>query len=601
MSIGLSGSCIFQNDPVRPNIPPVIEYFTPKSNDTTLTAPGEMLFFEMEASDLDRDELEYEFVMSTMTGALFDSVLSTTNSAEFHAVRGGHYKVEGSVRDGSEKIFINWFIEVVEEYNEPPEIVGFLPDMQYFSCLLMAPVEFRISAWDEKPADLYYQFWINGKAVTPTVTPQPYFIKRFEENGDYEVLGIVTDFEYSDSITWYVNVTGERDTIPPGIINNLEGWTGDVAGSIFLRWTAPGEDGDEGTVYGYNVRTSTIPIVTEEDWLDASSKEGTPEPGPFGTVENMTVYNCYPGTNLYVTVRAYDDFGNYGPIGNCISLLVRGYDLDGYVFDGSNGLPLSDATVSVGMLITQSGPDGYYMVRNLPKYATWISVKDETVLNSIGDYHDFLYPLEELNSNVTRDLHLLPAYPETVGNDDKYPDFLAFLKALTYTHLPSLPTVYRGWDHWPLTVYNPPMVYEGVDLQEVARGSMASWEDGTGLDLFTEIEYPQIADVCIVYFSEGEIKHNVETLEYNPDGTPQKKELRIYLENRLSPIDKQGHMIFAHEFGHVVGLYHSLDTAHLMIGMTTPFVDDPSFDELRLLKVIYHTPAIFDSDWFVRE
>ncbi|MBN2183926.1 MAG: matrixin family metalloprotease [Candidatus Krumholzibacteriota bacterium] len=603
LSIGLFSSCIFQNDPASPNIPPVIEWFSPLSNDTTLVAPGEKMFFEMRAFDLDRDELSYEFIMSTLGGSVFDSVLSSTSSAEFRAIKGGRYRIEGSVRDGEDKISVFWFVEVFEAFNEPPVITGFIPEMEYFSCLLMEPVEFRIAAWDEEPEYLQYQFWINGVNVTSHVwSPHPYISHKFEENGSYEVLGIVDDWEFADSILWYVNVTGDRDTIDPGIINNLEGWTGNSAGSIFLRWTAPGDDGDQGTVFGYKVKTSTIPIITEEGWLDASYKAGTPEPGAPGTVENMTVYNCYPGTNLYVTVRAFDDFGNLGPIGNCISLLVRGYDLDGYLFDASNGLSLSDASVSAGMISTVSESDGYYMLRNLPRYATWISVRDESDYGVIGDYHDFLYLSGELNSNATRDFYLLPAFPDEVGVDDKYQDFLMFFKDLTNTEgLLGAPTIYYGWDHWPLTVYNPPMVWKDVDLQEVARGSMASWEDGTGLDLFTEVEYPQIADVKIVYFSVGEDKHTVKTIEYNPDGTPEKKEVWIFLQNTLSPVATKGHMIFAHEFGHVVGISHSLDTAHLMIGMTTPFVNDPSIDEFRLLKVIYHTPAIFDSDWFVRE
>ena len=567
LSMGLFSACIFQNDPVSPNIPPVIEYFSPQGNDTILEAPAEMLTFEMRASDLDRDELTYQYILSTLNGTVADSILSSSNLAEFRAVKGGRYRVEGNVRDGGDKIFVNWFIEVIEEFNKPPEILSFLPEMESFSCLLMEPVEFRISAWDEKPDYLRYQFWINGENVTYHLwSPHPYISYKFEENGSYNVMGIVDDWEFADSVSWYVNVTGERDTIPPGIINNLEGWTGDVAGSIFLRWTAPGDDGDEGTVFGYKVKTSTIPIITEDDWLDASYKSDPPEPGVPGTVENMTVMNCYPGTNLYVTVRAFDDFGNFGPMGNCISLLVRGYDLDGYIFDAGSGLPLSEALVSAGMLMTVSESDGYYILRNLPRYASWISVRDEPDYGVLGNYHDFLCELEEPNSNVSRDFYLLPAYPEEVGVNDIYVNFLLFLKDLTDTEgLLGRPTIYYGWDHWPLTIYNPPMIWEGVDLQEVARGSMASWADGSGLEIFTEVEYPQIADVRIVYFNEGEDKHNVKTIESNPDGTPEIKELRIYLQNTLSPMALQGHMIFAHELGHVVGMKHSYDLSLIHI------------------------------------
>jgi hypothetical protein len=169
------------------------------------------------------------------------------------------------------------------------------------------------------------------------------------------------------------------------------------------------------------------------------------------------------------------------------------------------------------------------------------------------------------------------------------------------TGLLDRPTIYYGWNHWPLKIYNPPMVFKDVDLQEVARGSMASWEDGTGLDLFVEVDDPEQADCEIVYFPDLSTPHNVKTISLNPDKTFLKKELRIYLLNTLSPMDLIGHKVFSHELGHVMGLKHSLDTGHLMIGMTAPRVSDPTLDETRLMKVMYHLPPIWDSHWFVNE
>ncbi|MBN2071707.1 MAG: hypothetical protein JW814_09650 [Candidatus Krumholzibacteriota bacterium] len=597
-------SCIFQNDPVRPNIPPTIESFSPQSNDTVLYAPTDMVSFDVWASDLDGDELTYEFVVSTISGSVVDSMLSSSNSADFFAIKGDRYHIQARVRDGGEQVSVNWYVEVIEDLNEPPVIKSFLPDMESFSCLLMRPVEFRISALDENPEYLRYKFLVKGVNTDyeSKWIKSSYISHSFVENGDYQVTGIVWDWEYSDSVSWSVNVTGDPDTVNPGVINDLEGWTGDLAGSIFLQWTAPGDDGDDGIVFGYKIKTSTVPIITESDWSDASYKYGTPDPGPPGTVETMTAFNCYPGTNLYVTARALDDFGNLGPMGNCISLLVRGYDMDGHVYDAGTGETAGDMMVSAGMLVADTDPSGYYFLSDLPKYAQVIRIRDEAEHGILGDYYDFLSEMEEINADLTIDFYMLPAYPVESCVEGRYDDFLILLKDMTDTEgLLERPTVYYGWDHWPLTIYNPPMIYNDVDIQEVARGSMASWEDGTGLDLFTETAYPEVADVKIVYYYDGQLKHHVETVEENPDGTPKKKEIRIYLLNTLSPIDLKGHMIFAHELGHVVGLKHSLDPGHLMIGMTAPYIDDPSIDELRLLKVIYHLPAIFDSDWFIAD
>ncbi len=60
----------------------------------------------------------------------------------------------------------------------------------------------------------------------------------------------------------------------------------------------------------------------------------------------MTVENLIPGTWLFVTARAVDDFGNISELGNYIRLLVRGLDADGVVFDAYTGEPLEGALIS---------------------------------------------------------------------------------------------------------------------------------------------------------------------------------------------------------------------------------------------------------------
>ncbi len=130
---------------------------------------------------------------------------------------------------------------------------------------------------------------------------------------------------------------------------------------------------------------------------------------------------------------------------------------------------------------------------------------------------------------------------------------------------------------------------------------MASWEDGTGIDLFIETGDSASADCIIEYDLENVYKHNVETLYTNDDGTPGKKRIWIYPENTLSPIDRKGRMIFAHEFGHVLQLLHSHDLGHLMVGGTAPLVSQPTEDELRLITILYRLPVIFDAADIIKE
>ena len=498
-----SGSCIFQNEPLKPNLPPEILSFSPPSEPIVLQAPSETAIFSIDAVDPDRDELTYIYLVSDSCTGSMDSVLCTESTAEFQALKGGFYCIQGRVHDGATHVSCNWYVTVVEETNEPPEIISITPDMDSLSCMIGNTIEFRIGASDEKPHLLRYAYYVDEEEVRRFSTNAVYR-HHFVENGHYDVTGVIWDFEYQDSVTWHINVIGEPDTVFPGGIYDLEGWTGDATGSVRLRWTAPGDDGYEGRCMIYRVKTATIPILTEDDWDEASVKHDTPEPGVAGTVEEMTVRNLYPGTFLYVTVRAIDDFGNLGPIGNCISLLIRGFDAYGTVYDALTGLPIGEVVVSTGMLVDTTDVDGNYSMANLPKYSQLMRLRDENITGDYGNYYDIAHFLSELNFHFELDFYMVPVVGmhSTDPNYPKYDDFLDFMKDVTGTSgWLGRSTVYKGWHNWPIKVYNPPMIfdppgdYETVDLQAEARMAMAEWENGTGCDLFLEVSDPVSADL----------------------------------------------------------------------------------------------------------
>ena len=59
--------------------------------------------------------------------------------------------------------------------------------------------------------------------------------------------------------------------------------------------------------------------------------------------------------------------------------------------------------------------------------------------------------------------------------------------------------------------------------------------------------------------------------------------------------------IFTHELGHVLRLGHSNDLGHLMVGGTSPITDEPSEDEINLIRSLYGLPTIFDANWYLDE
>jgi hypothetical protein len=423
------------------------------------------------------------------------------------------------------------------------------------------------------------------------------------ERGDFLVQGVAWDGQSGDTASWNVNVAGFPDTIAPAPIIDLVGGPGEIDGSISLVWTAPGDDDNTGKAASYVVKTSTYPILTEADWNGAEGKPGEPVPSEAGTIERMTIRNLISASYVYVVMRAVDDFFNMSPIGNSIKVLVRGIDIGGRTINAATGEPVQGIVVLTSAKRDTSDTDGLYIIRNIPSYTTSVLARDENVQGQLGDYFNCLSPITTV-TQLDKDFYMIPAYAlvSTVQPDAYEGRFLAFYKGITKTDgYLGRPTVYIGWNHWPITVYNPPQVYQGIDLQASCRNALADWEQSTGIDLFVEVSSPQGADVLIMCDTLKVERHHVETPAYNADGTPARKEIFIYTKNTEVPLSRFAEMVFTHELGHVIGLDHSMNTGHLMVGLTMPQVLHPSIDEIRVVQVLYHMPNFFDYKYIVED
>jgi hypothetical protein len=590
------GSCIFQNDPVKPNTGPTLVSYYPPRTFITVVLP-DTLRFGLHASDPDGDELRYRFVVG-------DSVLSASDSAVFYGIVEGEYAVIGSAFDDGAEITHTWNVTVAAEPNVAPVITGWDPEQGTIACVIGDTVSFEFWVEDDNYEAHRYSWFVDDEEV---FTGYAELHHRFMENGQYTVRGTVWDGEYGDSVSWDVTVLGEPDTIPPAMIGDLVGETGDVPRTVRLLWTAPGDDGDTGRAASYIVRTSTFPILSEDDWTNAAGKLGEPVPSPAGTEEIMIVNNLNPGTFLYATVRAADDFFNLSPLGNCVRVLVRGADVEGYVIDLVSNEPVPRMYVSSNGVSTTSDDSGYYLLANLP-YFRYFRARDEFATGYIGNYFDSEVLVTGFYDNYELNLYLIDnvALVNTVNVPAKYEDFLTFCKAMTETNgWAGRPTVDKTWNHYPLAVYNPPAVYTygetEIDMQDEARVAMNEWETMTGLDLFVETDSRIAADLEIVYVDTLIDKHHVSTPAYNTDGTPAKKVLWIYPGNTSVPIIAKAHLILVHELGHVLCLSHSEDRGHVMLGGTLPFVENVTQDEANVVRVIYNAPSIFDYGTILKE
>ncbi len=79
-----------------------------------------------------------------------------------------------------------------------------------------------------------------------------------------------------------------------------------------LTWTAPGDDGNEGTALVYDVRYSQDSI-TDDNWSEATQLIGEPTPSIAGSTETYEVSGIG-----YYAIKAADEVPNWSGISNVV-------------------------------------------------------------------------------------------------------------------------------------------------------------------------------------------------------------------------------------------------------------------------------------------
>jgi len=107
------------------------------------------------------------------------------------------------------------------------------------------------------------------------------------------------------------------------VVSASPAWAGLAAGesavnSVTLTWTAPGDDGNDGTAGSYDIRYSTS-TITEANWDAATQATGEPSPQPAGSAESFVVGNLDPSTTYYFAIKAADEVGNWSELSNVVS------------------------------------------------------------------------------------------------------------------------------------------------------------------------------------------------------------------------------------------------------------------------------------------
>jgi len=92
--------------------------------------------------------------------------------------------------------------------------------------------------------------------------------------------------------------------------------------SVTLTWTAPGDDGNTGRAYAYDIRYSRNPINTDEDFAAALQAPDEPNPQNAGAEESFTLQNLSGNTDWYFAIKTFDESGNASPLSNLASAIT---------------------------------------------------------------------------------------------------------------------------------------------------------------------------------------------------------------------------------------------------------------------------------------
>jgi len=130
----------------------------------------------------------------------------------------------------------------------------------------------------------------------------------------------------------YVTLTrSKQERTPPAAVTDLAAQALG-GGKVQLTWTAPGDDGDQGTAAEYQIKYATIEIKERSDWRNkpdtelsfwaATNCKGEPKPSRAGAKETFTVAGLQPGT-VWFALKTYDEQPNQSDLSNVVKVEVK--------------------------------------------------------------------------------------------------------------------------------------------------------------------------------------------------------------------------------------------------------------------------------------
>jgi hypothetical protein len=568
-------SCLASCNRQSPTIidrPPVINSYEPAASSIQALV-GDTLSFTVDAFDPEGRSLDFAFMMA-------DSIVSRSPRWQCVVADTGSTHVVCTVSDGGQQVEVAWNLYRAFPLNLPPVIDYYEPQDLNPSIIVGGSMVFGIRAYDPEGKAVSYAYTVNDTLVG-NERRYTYYSSYV---GDVQVVGMASDGEQVSRMTWVLKVTQIPDSIPPAPVTITSVTSGANAGEIDVDWIAVGDDGMSGLPDQYQIRTSSVPITSEFEWNRASDRPGEPAPAAPGDTMHTVVGGLIPANNVYVAVRAIDEFGNLSPLGNSPGTEVKGMEIYGVVKDALTTAPLGGIEVSIAGDVDTTASDGSFAFLQLPQQTNSIRLRDEPDDSSYGNYFD-VDSAYSVRNKENLELFMLP---NVLLQTDYYSDFLVFFKIMTDTRSNPFGNNLRRWE-FPLQVYVPPLTRKGIDYRAEVVDALNLWETMSGLHLFDVVSSPPAVGVSIAYEDSTYPREKFEVVEWSTDMYPIKGLIHLktnYDSRTLSSL----RVIIRHEVGHSLGLKHSSDPNHIMVGGRVPLVEVPSADEIKVLTTLYHLP-----------
>jgi hypothetical protein len=527
--------------------PPLIYDYQPRHDELGVRVGDEVQFF-IEAHDPDGDAVAYRFAVDS-------TVVSNRKWFAFSPESAGTFVVEATASSGGLAASRLWVVTVRE--NAPPIIVNRVPSATDLEASVGQRIDFWVEAVDPDDDPVEVAFHVDGEVVTTEpgggigVTPT--------EARVYVVLVTVSDGRLVTEAAWQVTAESHTTNSPPQIVAY------------------------EPSYHRVNVRAGE-PVVFD---CQVTDPEGDAlelfysVDGHRVQTESTFTFTAEPGT---YGVEFVADDGELTATRNWIVTVVdASLSLGGRVRDAVTGDPIAGVAVEIDHMAAVTDASGVFAFDGVGADGATLSVRDEDDPASFGAYFDHarVYSVDDgthLEMCLLPNLDLETAY---------YTDFHQLYRAMTDIPGIPTPTAQRRWE-LPVDLHVPPFSSGGLDYQATITSVVSEFNGIFAFPAFRLVGAVPAVGVRVAFDPDIYVD-TYEVLERSDDYYPIKGLVRFrthYSPNSLEAFK----VVIRHELGHALGLKHSADPGHLMVGGQAPRTAWFAQDELNVLHALHRIP-----------